>query len=121
MSLAELIEAYLVALGKFSILLHLLRPSSLNRGLPEVGLPIIRFLILVVEIVYQLHYNVNVFLKDFSVMSGNDRVAAGVGFELKPEEQVWSLTQFYSVDFSQSRIGVKKCVFNKRTIKVCVN
>ena len=35
-------------------------------------------------------------------------------------EQVWSLTPFYSVDFSKSRIGVKKCVFNKRTIKVCV-
>ena len=35
--------------------------------------------------------------------------------------QVWSLTQFYSVDFTQSRIGVKKCVFNKRTIKVCVS
>ena len=35
--------------------------------------------------------------------------------------QVWSLTQFYSVDFSQSRIGVNKCVFNKRTIKVCVS
>ena len=35
-------------------------------------------------------------------------------------QQVWSLTQFYSVDFSKSRIGVKKCVFNKRTIKVCV-
>ena len=34
--------------------------------------------------------------------------------------QVWSLTQFYSVDFSKSRIGVKKCNFNKRTIKVCV-
>ena len=31
--------------------------------------------------------------------------------------QVWSLTPFYSVDFSQSRINVKKCVFNKRTIK----
>ena len=30
--------------------------------------------------------------------------------------QVWSLTQFYSVDFSQLRISVKKCVFNKRTI-----
>ena len=30
--------------------------------------------------------------------------------------QVWSLTQSYSVDFSQSRIGVKKCVFNKRSI-----
>ena len=36
-------------------------------------------------------------------------------------QQVWSLTQFYSVDFSQSRIGVKKSVFNKRTIKVCVS
>ena len=27
----------------------------------------------------------------------------------------------YSVDFSQSRINVKKCVFNKHTIKVCVS
>ena len=35
--------------------------------------------------------------------------------------QVWSLTQFYSVDFSKSRIDVQKCVFNKRTIKVCVS
>ena len=35
--------------------------------------------------------------------------------------QVWSLAQFYSVDFSKSRIGVKKCVFNKCTIKVCVS
>ena len=35
--------------------------------------------------------------------------------------QVWSLTQFYSVDFSKSRIGVKKCVFYQRTIKVCVS
>ena len=35
--------------------------------------------------------------------------------------QVWSLTQFYSVDFSQLRIGVNKCVLNKRTIKVCVS
>ena len=25
--------------------------------------------------------------------------------------QVWSLTQFYSVDFSKSRISVKKCIF----------
>ena len=31
------------------------------------------------------------------------------------EYQVWSLTQLYSVDFFQLRIGVKKCVFNKRT------
>ena len=34
--------------------------------------------------------------------------------------KVWSLTQFYSVDFSPSRISVKKCVFNKHTIKICV-
>ena len=37
------------------------------------------------------------------------------------EDQVWSLTQFYSVDFSKSRIDVIKCVFYKRTIKVCVS
>ena len=42
--------------------------------------------------------------------------------KLVPEiPQVWSLTQFYSVDISKSRIDVKKCVFNKRTIKVCVS
>ena len=35
--------------------------------------------------------------------------------------QVWSLTQFYSVDFSKSRMDVKQCVFNKRTIKVCIS
>ena len=38
---------------------------------------------------------------------------------LSVDVQVWSPTQFYSVDFSKSRIGVNKCVFNKRTIKVC--
>ena len=35
--------------------------------------------------------------------------------------QVWSLSRFYSVDFSQSRIGVEKCILNKRTIKVCIS
>ena len=35
--------------------------------------------------------------------------------------KVWSLTQFYYVEFSKSRIDVKKCIFNKRTIKVCVS
>ena len=35
-------------------------------------------------------------------------------------DQVWSLTQFYSVDFSQLRTGVEKCVFNKHTLKVCI-
>ena len=35
--------------------------------------------------------------------------------------QVWSLTQFYSVDFSQSKMDVKKCVNSERTIKVCVS
>ena len=38
-----------------------------------------------------------------------------------PKDQVWSLTQFYSVDSSKSRTSVNKCVFYKRTIKVCVN
>ena len=39
-----------------------------------------------------------------------------------PTPQVWPLTQLYSVDFSKSRIDVKKkCVFNKRTVKVCVS
>ena len=36
-------------------------------------------------------------------------------------QQVWSLTQIYSVDFSQSRIGVNKCDFYKHTTKVCVS
>ena len=39
----------------------------------------------------------------------------------KRARQVWSLTQLYSVDFSQSRIGGNKCVFNKRTIKIRVS
>ena len=34
------------------------------------------------------------------------------------EGEVWSLTQFHSIDYSQSRIGVKKC---KHKIKVCVS
>ena len=34
--------------------------------------------------------------------------------------QVWSLTQFYSVDFLKSRISVKVC-FRKIHIKVCVS
>ena len=46
-------------------------------------------------------------------------------FQDRPNEgescQVWSLTQLYSVDFSESRIDVQKCVFSKRTIIVCVS
>ena len=37
------------------------------------------------------------------------------------KRQLWSLTQFHSDSFSLSRISVKKCVLNKRTIKVCVS
>ena len=37
------------------------------------------------------------------------------------DDKVWLQTQFYSVDSSQWRIGVEKCIFNKRTIKVCVS
>ena len=32
--------------------------------------------------------------------------------------QFWSITQFFSADFSLSRIDSKKCVFNKCTTKV---
>ena len=39
----------------------------------------------------------------------------------RPGRQVRSLTLFYNVCFSQSRIGVNKCIFNKHTIKVCVS
>ena len=35
-----------------------------------------------------------------------------------PAHQVWSLPQIYSVPFSQSRIGLNKCVLNKGTINV---
>ena len=31
--------------------------------------------------------------------------------------EVWSLTQFYSVDFSQSMIGVNKCVFYNQGLR----
>ena len=44
-----------------------------------------------------------------------------VGTIIFAVDQVWSLTQIYSVDFSKSRISVSKSVFNKRTIKVCVS
>ena len=55
-------------------------------------------------------------------------VFAGVAFavgllegDLAGVAQVWSLTQLlYSVDFSQSKIGVKS-VINKCTNKVCVS
>ena len=40
---------------------------------------------------------------------------------LRKRSQVCSLTQLHSIDFSQSRISIKKCVFNKRTFKVCVS
>ena len=55
--------------------------------------------------------------------AGGEGGGAGGGLQTiamhdAPPNQVWSLTQFYSVDF---QIGVKKCVFSKRTIKVCVS
>ena len=58
------------------------------------------------------------------LFEGDELVAAGTDAGVVvPTEllQVWSLTQSYSVDFSQSRIGVNKCVFYKRTIKVCIS
>ena len=62
-----------------------------------------------------------------SALSGDVRKALDVCrralelSEVETKKQVWSLTQFYSVDFSQSRTDVQKCVFNKHTIKVCVS
>ena len=35
--------------------------------------------------------------------------------------QVWSLTRFYSVYFSQPRLGVKCNFFNNRTINICAS
>ena len=58
--------------------------------------------------------------KEFQLQGFGFEVSPDVRFEKPDGEQVWSLTQFYSVDFSKSRIGVSKSVFNKRTIKVCV-
>ena len=50
-----------------------------------------------------------------------DPIIFFLGQDICQVNTVWSLTKFYSVDFSQSRIGVKKSVFNEGTIKVCVN
>ena len=47
--------------------------------------------------------------------------ASAAAAEVAPsvESQVWSLTQFYSVDFSHSRISVEKRAFYEPTIMVC--
>ena len=56
-----------------------------------------------------------------SMLVSGLRAAGGVVFaDLTGGDQVLSLTQFYSPDFLQSRIGVNGCVFNKCNIKVCV-
>ena len=45
---------------------------------------------------------------------------SSVGIEDGLFRQVWSLTQFYSDDFSKVQ-GGEKSIFNKRTIKVCIS
>ena len=52
---------------------------------------------------------------------GGVRRGGTVGQRRTGEIKLCSLTKLDPVDFSQSRISVKKCVFNKRTIKVCVS
>ena len=47
-----------------------------------------------------------------------DPIIFFLGQDVCQVSTVWSLTKFYSVGFSQSRIGVNKFVSNKRTIKV---
>ena len=61
-----------------------------------------------------------------SLCTNSERLLAAMSWDdallsLAVEDQVWSLTQIYSVDFSKSRIRVKKCIFNKHTIKVRVS
>ena len=70
--------------------------------------------------ILSVHFD-KLFKVDFPVAIGVGLLHHGLDVFLTGFLQVWSLTQFYSVDFSQSGIGVKKCVFNNRTIKVCVN
>ena len=66
---------------------------------------------------------VGIGVKDFDFEGADGEIGIRaenlIGFPVPA--QVWSLTQLYSVDFSQSRIGLKKCVFNKCTIKDCVS
>ena len=72
--------------------------------------------------------------QDESIVADAVQAAGSDGFDLASataspvgeaggaqSQQVWSLAQLYSIDFSKSRIDVKKSVFNKRTIKVCVS
>ena len=49
------------------------------------------------------------------------KAVKGSGLVGPDEGRVWSPTQFYSVDFSQSRISVEKCTFYKHTIRVCIS
>ena len=63
-------------------------------------------------------FSVSSFLKSFFYLTWQEICAGRLRHN---GDQVWSLTQFCSVDFSKSKIGLKKCVFNKRTIKVCVS
>ena len=51
------------------------------------------------------------------VPKGFPSEAVGITCKVDGKYQVWSLTQLYS----QLSISVKKCVFNKRTIKVCIS
>ena len=60
--------------------------------------------------------------RDVAATWNYKRVKNNVYFDVKPWAnfdahacQVWSLTQLYLAHFSQSRVGAKKCVFNKRT------
>ena len=50
-----------------------------------------------------------------------DEAAAEHSHPPENEDKVWSLAQLYSIDFSQSRISFKKCVFHKHTFKVCIS
>ena len=57
----------------------------------------------------------------FANNTGQDFADVSFHGDSCPRSILVTITQFDSLDFLQSKIGVKKCVFNKRKIKVCIS
>ena len=61
------------------------------------------------------------YLQSSGIPSGDDMLCLTSLENKVLKDQLAAKDALHSVDFSQSRIGVKKCVFDKRTIKVSVS
>ena len=48
-------------------------------------------------------------------------IAKYYNVEYQPDTQVWSLTQFYPVGFSRSRVSVQEYFVQTHNVKVCVS